>query len=273
MLTKPEGILPRKIVTYTEMSDRVLAEQRRWTLLISVSCSIPLQPLEATISPSKAFVASRVHHAVITYRIRVSRMARRQCTLGWRVKTRGKCGGVDIWYFFSWLLYAGRGLWKFSVNFLFPIFRPHLFILHHSFLQSYRGSRTCSTIKHIRTLWTVMYLQETFIMYLQSGKGPYILALQLYTSVLYYHVVDRARVLFAHTCIVYSFYTPVLSTVLYRTMYYVPCHVIGERLGSFLYLNLNLFASKYSPIYESEVSKAAQSVAPTEDCNYVIFLT
>jgi len=141
----------RKIVTYTEGSDRVLEEQRRWTLLISVSCSITLQALPATISPSKAFVTSRVHHVVITYRILVSRTARRQYALGWRVKTGGKCGGVDLWDFFSWLLYAGRGLWKFSVTFLFPVFRPSLFILHHNFLQSHRGSFTCSTIKYIRT--------------------------------------------------------------------------------------------------------------------------
>lgn len=152
IIRKPEGILPGKTVTNTEGSDRVLAEQSRWTLLISVSCSISLQPLQATISPSKAFVVSRVHHVVITYRVRVNRMAKRRCRLGWRVKTRGKCGGVDTWDFFSWLLYAGRGLLKFSVDFFFPMFRPHLFfLLRHNFLQSHRGPCTCSTIKRIRT--------------------------------------------------------------------------------------------------------------------------
>jgi hypothetical protein len=40
----------------------------------------------------------------------------------------------------------------------------------------------------------------------------------------------------------------------------------------FLYLNLNNFASKYLPIYESKVSKAPQSVASPKDCNYAIFL-
>lgn len=134
-------------MTYTEASDRVLAEQIGWTLLISVSCSISLQPLPATISPSKAFVASRFRHGVITYRIRVSRMARRRCTLGWRVKTRGKCGEVDTWDF-SWLLCAGRSVLKSSVDFFLPILRPHIFfLLHHNFLQSHRGSYTCSKIK------------------------------------------------------------------------------------------------------------------------------
>jgi len=46
---------------------------------------------------------------------------------------------------------------------------------------------------------------------------------------------------------------------------------LGKSSDPFFYPNLNIFASKYSPIYEIEVSKAPQSVAPTKACNYDIF--
>jgi hypothetical protein len=66
VLRKPEVILPGKTVSYTEVSDRVLAEQISWTLLISVSCSISLQPPPATISPNKSVCrqqsSSRSYH-------------------------------------------------------------------------------------------------------------------------------------------------------------------------------------------------------------------
>jgi hypothetical protein len=80
-------------------------------------------------------------------------------------------------------------------------------------------------------------------------------------------VVGQAHVRVLHNCTVYCLVqNSVLCTL-------IGCfHVLAERRGSFLYLNLNIFASKYSPIYESEVSKAPQSMTPTKDCKYDIFL-
>ena len=157
-------------------------------------------------------------------------MARRQCRLGWRVNTRGKCGGFDTWNFFSWLLYAGRCLLKFSVDFPFPVFRPQLFfLLNNNFLQSHRGSYTCSkilnTYEHSLLLCTCRKLLSC-VYSLQSSKGLYILALQQYISVLYYHVVDQAHVLFQHNSI---FYCLVQNYVLCTS---IGCfHVFGEKLG------------------------------------------
>jgi hypothetical protein len=139
--------------------------------------------------------------------------------------------------------------------------------IFYSHIESYTPAVKLNTCENSLLLRTCRKLLSC-VYSLQSSKGPYILALQLYTSVLHYHAVDQAHVLFLHTCIVYCLVQNYVSCTSIASF-----HVLGENLGSFLYLNLNIFASKYSPTYDSEVSKTPQSVAPTKDCNCANFIT
>ena len=81
--------------------------------------------------------------------------------------------------------------------------------------------------------------------------------------------MDQAHVLFLHTCIFYCFVQNYVCTMYLDRLF----SCTWGKAQILLYLNLNIFASKYSPTYESEVSKATQSVAPTKECNNPIFLT